>query len=79
MLIPLTSGAAANRFLAVCAVLAPLSLFASVLAVKYLPPVQRAVMREGRSVGEILPVLNALIVVSGVLLIACICVMLTVS
>jgi len=80
MLIPLLFAApgASNHLLALYAALAPLSLFAFVLAVKILPPLQRAILREGHAVAEIAPALNTLIVLSGVLLAACICVMLTV-
>jgi len=80
MLIPLMNGGWSdyNHFLALCATLAPLSLFAFVIAVKYLPPVQNLFLRDGHSVVEILPVLNTLIIVAGVLLAACICALITV-
>ena len=80
MLIPLMARGrpAPNHFLALCATLAPLSLVAFVLALKYLAPVQRFILRDGHSVVEILPALNTLLVVAGILLVACICILLTV-
>jgi hypothetical protein len=80
MLIPLMARghAAPDHFLALYATLAPLSLFAFVAAVKYLPPVQRAILRDGHSVVEIFPLLNTLLIIAGILLVACICILLTV-
>lgn len=56
-----------DHFLPAYVGLAPLLLFAFVLAIKYSASVQHAVLREGRSVGEILPLLNLLIFVAGMM------------
>jgi hypothetical protein len=47
--------------------LAPALLFAAVLAMKLSPAVQRMVLKEGRSVGEIMPILNLILPIAGFL------------
>jgi hypothetical protein len=47
--------------------LAPALLFAAALATKLSPAVQRLVLKEGRSIGEVSPILNLILPVAGFL------------
>ena len=47
--------------------LAPAALFVFALATKMSPAIQRVVLKEGRSIGEISPVLNLILFVTGLM------------